>query len=121
MLTSIEGIYEDGQVRLLEPLPNVERARVVVTLLPESMAPVSAAETAAPAATLDPVVEQFEPRSELGRQLLALRRKHVEGGGKLLTLDEIEAEVRDQSVMLRCAFPLECTAKYRKLANRLAF
>jgi hypothetical protein len=27
-------------------------------------------------------------------QLLALRRKHVEGGGKLLTLDEIAAEVR---------------------------
>lgn len=91
MLTSIEGIYEDGQVRLLEPLPGVERARVVVTLLPESMAPVNAKSTAA----VDPVVEQFKPRSELGRQLLALRRKYVENGGKLLTLDEIEAEVRE--------------------------
>lgn len=39
MLTSIEGIHEDGQIRLLEPLPGIERARVLVTLLPETMAP----------------------------------------------------------------------------------
>lgn len=26
MLTSIEGIYEDGQVRLLEPLPGIDGA-----------------------------------------------------------------------------------------------
>lgn len=39
MLTSIEGIYENGRVRLLEPLPGVMRARVVVTLLPEPTAP----------------------------------------------------------------------------------
>jgi len=96
MLTSIEGIYEDGQVRLLEPLPDVERARVVVTLLPESMAPLKATETSAATVTSDPVVEGFEPRSELGRTLLALRRKYVEGGGKLLTLDEIEDEVRER-------------------------
>lgn len=37
MLTTIEGIYENGVVRLLEPLSGVQRARVVVTLLPESM------------------------------------------------------------------------------------
>jgi hypothetical protein len=95
MLTTIEGIYEDGQIRLLEPLPDIERARVVVTLLPESMAPLKVTETPAATVTADPVVERFEPRSELGHKLLALRRKYVEGGGKLLTLDEIEAEVRE--------------------------
>jgi hypothetical protein len=95
MLTSIEGIYEDGQVRLLDPLPGIERARVVVTLLPESMAPLKATETPAETPSAEPVVERFEPRSELGRTLLALRRKYVEGGGKLVTVDEIMAEVRE--------------------------
>ena len=31
MLTSVEGFYENGVVRLLEPLPGVAQARVVVT------------------------------------------------------------------------------------------
>jgi len=35
MLTSVEGIYEHGEVRLLEPLPGIERARVLVTVLPD--------------------------------------------------------------------------------------
>jgi|APLow6443716910_1056828.scaffolds.fasta_scaffold1179773_1 hypothetical protein len=35
MLTSVEGIYEHGKVRLLEPLTGIDRARVVVTVLPE--------------------------------------------------------------------------------------
>ncbi len=96
MLTSIEGIYENGQVRLLEPLPGVERARVVITLLPESMVQVKAAETPAATATADLVVERFEPRSALGHKLRALRRKYVEAGGKLLTADEIAAEVRER-------------------------
>jgi hypothetical protein len=92
MLTSVEGIYEDGQVRLLEPVPGVARARVLVTLLPESMAPLPASETTAG----DPVVESFHPRTELGRRLVELRRAYVEAGGKLLTLEEIEAEVRER-------------------------
>ncbi|MBK1704384.1 hypothetical protein [Halochromatium glycolicum] len=96
MLTSIEGIYEDGQVRLLEPLPGVERARVVITLLPESMVPVDGTQTPAATVTPDPVVEHFEPRTELGRRLWTLRRKHVEQGGKLLTPEEIDAEVRER-------------------------
>ncbi len=94
MLTSIEGIYENGQVHLLGPLPDIERARVVVTLLPESMVPLKATETPAATVAAEPVVERFEPRSELGCKLTALRRKYVEGGGKLLTVDEIMAEVR---------------------------
>ncbi len=36
MLMTIEGVYENGAVRLLEPLPGVARARVAVTVLPEA-------------------------------------------------------------------------------------
>jgi hypothetical protein len=39
MLTTVEGIYEHGQVHLLEPLSGVEWARVVVTVLPASRHP----------------------------------------------------------------------------------
>jgi len=35
MLMTVEGVYQDGQVRLLEPLTGVARARVVVTVLPD--------------------------------------------------------------------------------------
>jgi|RhiMethySRZTD1v2_1073278.scaffolds.fasta_scaffold71328_5 hypothetical protein len=38
----------------------------------------------------------YEPsRTELGRKLRDLSRKHVEGGGKLLTVDEINREVAE--------------------------
>lgn len=37
MLTSIEGVYENGVVRLLEPLPGLARARVVVTVMPDAL------------------------------------------------------------------------------------
>lgn len=35
MLTAVEGIYENGAIRLLEPLPGVSWARVVVMILPD--------------------------------------------------------------------------------------
>jgi len=98
MLTSIEGIYENGRVRLLEPVPGVARARVVVTLLPEPLpAPPAAAEPLAESPTEpptgDPVVDDYQPRTDLGRDLIALRRAYVRGGGKLFSWEEIEAEV----------------------------
>jgi hypothetical protein len=34
MLKSIEGIYRDGKVQLLEPAPDVNNSRVIVTFLP---------------------------------------------------------------------------------------
>ncbi|MBW1802345.1 MAG: hypothetical protein JRJ85_16650 [Deltaproteobacteria bacterium] len=34
MLT-VRGIYENGQVRLLEPIPSEKRAKVIVTVLEE--------------------------------------------------------------------------------------
>ncbi len=39
-------------------------------------------------------VEHFQPRTEIGRLALAARQAYIEGGGKLLSLDEINEEVR---------------------------
>jgi hypothetical protein len=36
MLKSVEGIYRDGKVELLEAPPDVRNARVIVTFLPPS-------------------------------------------------------------------------------------
>jgi hypothetical protein len=36
MLKSVEGIYKDGKVELLETPDDVEEARVIVTFLPAS-------------------------------------------------------------------------------------
>uniref|UniRef100_F4C2L9 DUF2281 domain-containing protein n=1 Tax=Sphingobacterium sp. (strain 21) TaxID=743722 RepID=F4C2L9_SPHS2 len=35
MYTAIKGIYENGVLRLLEPVPNIKRAEVVITFLNE--------------------------------------------------------------------------------------
>ena len=34
-MLSVKGIYENGQVRLLEPIPSEKRAKVIVTVLEE--------------------------------------------------------------------------------------
>ena len=34
MLKSVEGIFRDGKIELLEPAPQIEEARVVITFLP---------------------------------------------------------------------------------------
>jgi hypothetical protein len=108
MLTSVEGIYENGVVRLLEQLPGVARARVVVTVLPDApssrpqpssqLVPVSPEnrKVDAEAPTGDTVVDTYQPRTELGRKLIELRRAHVQAGGKLVNWDEIDAEVRER-------------------------
>lgn len=48
------------------------------------------------ALTGDAVVDGYQPRTELGRKLIELRRAYVEGGGKLMSWDEINAEVRER-------------------------
>lgn len=110
MLTSIEGIYENGVVRLLEPLPGVARARVVVTILPDTLSPLPQHETPptveSPEAkteetpikplTGDAVVDHYQPRTELGRKLIELRRAYIESGGKLMSWDEINEAVRER-------------------------
>ena len=34
MLTTVEGVYQEGRIELLEQPPEVEEARVLVTFLP---------------------------------------------------------------------------------------
>ena len=35
MNATIRGIYENGSLRFLEPVPNIEKAEVLITFLPE--------------------------------------------------------------------------------------
>jgi hypothetical protein len=95
MLTSIEGIYENGQVRLLEPLPGVARARVLVTLLPEPPAPLPppAPDTSDQTGNLAPDGAAVE-LSALGRDLLAIRQRALACGLALAPVDAILEEVR---------------------------
>jgi hypothetical protein len=44
--------------------------------------------------TDDPMTEDYQPRSEIGRLALAARKGYLAGGGELLSADEISAEVR---------------------------
>lgn len=44
--------------------------------------------------TGDHVVDNYQPRTELGRKLLALRRAYVTTGGQLLDGDALDAEMR---------------------------
>ena len=97
-------------VRLLEPLPgDLKQARVVVTVLPETRLPLAQnarlpaaecpeerGETSGRGLTGDDLVDHYRPRTELGRKLIELRRAYIESGGKLMTQDEILAEVRER-------------------------
>lgn len=47
------------------------------------------------ALTGDAVVDHYQPRTELGRKLIELRRAYIESGGKLVSWDEVNAEVRE--------------------------
>lgn len=44
----------------------------------------------------DRVSEAFQPKTELGKKLLALRRAYVEGGGKLLDGDALDRELKQR-------------------------
>ena len=46
--------------------------------------------------THDPLLDNYQPRTEMGRSLLAARRAYIEKGGKPLTWDEIDQEVRSR-------------------------
>ncbi|WP_295587406.1 hypothetical protein [uncultured Lamprocystis sp.] len=115
MTTRVDGADENGQVRVLEPLPGVARARVAVAVLPDTPPPCSPralspavlpptatapeeAATATPVAPMtgDAVVDHYQPRTALGRDLLESRRAYILGGGKLLSWDELDEEMRER-------------------------
>lgn len=49
-----------------------------------------------PSILRDAVAEAFKPKTEFGKQLLALRRAYVEKGGKLLDADALDQELRQR-------------------------
>jgi hypothetical protein len=48
----------------------------------------------APLVQRDPVIETFQPKTELGKRLLALRRAYVEKGGPLLDAEGFDRELQ---------------------------
>ena len=42
------------------------------------------------------MVDNYQPRTELGRKLIELRRAHIRASGQLLNWEEIDAEVRER-------------------------
>jgi hypothetical protein len=44
MLKSVEGVFRNGKVELLEPAPQTDDARVLVTFLPKGPTPVDLSE-----------------------------------------------------------------------------
>jgi len=89
MLTTVEGIYENGAIRLLEPLRGIAHARVAVTVLPQAQGDIPVA--IAPAAHTS-----FQPQSELGRRLFAVRQQAISVGMPTLTQDEVLTELRQR-------------------------
>lgn len=63
VLTAVEGIYEDGEVELLERPEGLQRARVIVTFLPP------------------PPLEPSRERDEARKRLLNLMREGIDLGG----------------------------------------
>ena len=98
MLTTVEGIYEKGQVRLLESLPGVARARVAITVLPETLSAAAARKTSSPGLEPDTlpadITAEESDLSELGRKLLAIRQHAIARGMPLIPVDAILDEVR---------------------------
>jgi hypothetical protein len=62
--------------------------------LPASLPVGSKVRVTVESVTGDPLVDHYQPRTELGRKLIELRRAYVQGGGKLLTWQELDEEMQ---------------------------
>lgn len=109
MLTIVEGIYDKGVAHLLEQLPGVVRARVLVTVPPDAPAfwpqhssppllssPEDQEADAEQPMVRDAVVDRYQPRTELGFNLIELRRAYSRAGRRFLNWEEIDAKVRER-------------------------
>ena len=76
-LTFETDVDQDHRVYLSADLPVGARVRIHVELLND-----------------DAVVDHYQPRTEIGRLALAARQAYIQAGGKLLTANEINEEVR---------------------------
>ena len=77
-LLAVEGVYENGKVELAEQPADVQKARVVVTFLPE-----------------DTVTEE-ERRRLAGERLLASMHKGINFGGEKFDRNEVYEERIDE-------------------------
>lgn len=92
MLKTVEGVYENGQVKLLEPLPGIDRARVVVTVLPDQFS------------TLKPPVSTLEPFAELSPEARAKRVAEIQGRWRhrLSSSEEFSRAKPDEIALEEC-------------------
>lgn len=74
--------------------PGRHRVSVIIDPAPTETSETEAQPTVDKPLIGDAVVDHYQPRTELGRKLIELRRAHIEAGRRLLTQDEILAEVR---------------------------
>jgi hypothetical protein len=79
-LQAVQGVYHDGKVELSERPEGVERARVVVTFLPELAGP-----------DADTEAKERE-RKEAVERMLARMRAGIDFGGEKFNRDEIYEE-----------------------------
>ncbi|MBK1643068.1 hypothetical protein CKO25_00035 [Thiocapsa imhoffii] len=76
-LTFETKVPTDHQVQLPDDLPVGVLVRITVERL-----------------TDDPMAEDYQPRTEIGRLALAARKAYLASGGELRSADEISEEVR---------------------------
>lgn len=62
--------------------------------LPESLPVGSTLKVTLEPVVHDSVLDDYQPCTELGHRLVALRRNYLQSGGKLLTWPELDAEMR---------------------------
>ncbi|WPL13186.1 hypothetical protein Thiosp_02980 [Thiorhodovibrio litoralis] len=86
-------VTPDHLVRLPDDWPLGMRVRVQAEPQPEAAACSDEDQQHKRAFTGDDLLDHYQPRTEIGRLALAARRAYLESGGKLLTQDEILAEV----------------------------
>lgn len=104
MVICIEGFYENGRVHLLEPLPGILKARVLVTVLPDGP-PFSGPLRPISDALAEPryvtggfsAVDDESEISELGQLLQRIRHQGMAQG---MSQDSIEA-IMDEIVRER--------------------
>ncbi|MBE9202864.1 hypothetical protein IQ218_04555 [Synechocystis salina LEGE 06099] len=78
-------VKEDHLFHLPEELPVNSRIRIVIERIDNSVS-----------GTVSGKSTKFQPRTQLGRELLALREEYIASGGKLFSEDELDAEMDDR-------------------------
>ncbi len=61
--------------------------------LPDSLPAGSTLKVTVEPVVHDSLLEHYQPRTEIGRKLLALRQTYLKSGGKLLTWEELDEEM----------------------------